>query len=275
VDFKLWRKYGVPGKDDTVEGELHKQCIPQAETDIAQSKLSLPDNASPLEPATNKDALKLGLFSYPVLQAADILLYNTTDVPVGEDQAQHLELTRELASGFNHLYTPESSKQPLLTIPQTLLSPAKRVMSLTDPTKKMSKSDKNPKSRVLITDSRETVRRKMKKALTDSIEGVSYDREARPGVSNLVDLLYHFDDATTGSPKDLANDLKTLSMQALKEKAADTVDMGIRDIREKYEELMGGDEQRLIEIAQEGASRAEAIAEETMKRVRSAMGMGW
>jgi tryptophanyl-tRNA synthetase len=240
-----------------------------------QSKLSLPDNASPLEPAANRDALKLGLFSYPVLQAADILLYNTTDVPVGEDQTQHLELTRELAAGFNHLYTPESSEKPLLTLPQTLLSPAKRVMSLTDPTKKMSKSDSNPKSRILITDSRDDIRHKMKRALTDSIEGVSYDREARPGVSNLVDLLYHFDDSATGSPEDLANDLKTLSMQALKEKAADTVDVGIRDIRGRYEELMGGDEKRLIEIAEEGTSRAEVIAEETMKRVRSAMGMGW
>jgi tryptophanyl-tRNA synthetase len=275
VDFKLWREYGVFGQDDTVEGGLHKQCHQQRKTDIVQSKLSLPDNASPLEPAANKDALKLGLFSYPVLQAADILLYNTTDVPVGEDQAQHLELTRELAAGFNHLYTPESSETPLLTLPHTLLSPAKRVMSLTDPTKKMSKSDSNPKSRILITDSRDDIRHKMKRALTDSIEGVSYNRETRPGVSNLVDLLYHFDDSATGSPEDLANDLKTLSMQALKVKAADTVDVGIRDIRGRYEELMGGDEKRLIEIAEESSSRAEVIAEETMKRVRSAMGMGW
>jgi tryptophanyl-tRNA synthetase len=240
-----------------------------------QSKLSLPANASPLEPASNKDALKLGLFSYPVLQAADILLYNTTHVPVGEDQAQHLEFSRDLAIGFNHLYATNTSSQPLLTVPQTLLSPAKRVMSLTEPTKKMSKSDPKPKSRILITDSREEIHSKLRTALTDSIEGVSYDREKRPGVSNLVDLIYHFDDSAATSPEALANDLKNLSMRALKERAADTIDAGIKDIRGAYEELMSGDQKQLIEHAEAGATRAEEIAEETMKRVRDAMGMGW
>ncbi|KAI4642299.1 hypothetical protein J4E93_007446 [Alternaria ventricosa] len=237
-----------------------------------KSKLSLPSNASPLDPSNNKDALKLGLFSYPVLQAADILLYNTTHVPVGEDQAQHLEFTRELASGFNHVY---SESQPLLTVPQTLLSPAKRVMSLTEPTKKMSKSDPKPKSRILITDSREEIHAKLKTALTDSIEGVSYDRETRPGVTNLVDLMFHFDESLAASPEDLANDLKTLSMRALKEKVADTVDLGIKDTRECYQELMSGDQKVLIEHAEEGAQRAEKIAESTMEKVRNAMGIGW
>lgn len=237
--------------------------------------MSLPANASPLEPSSNKDALKLGLFSYPVLQAADILLYNTTHVPVGEDQAQHLEFTRELAVGFNHLYASNSSSEPLLTVPQTLLSPAKRVMSLTDPTKKMSKSDPKPKSRVLITDSREDIHSKLRTALTDSVEGVSYDREGRPGVTSLVDLMYHFDDSVAASPEELASDLKDLSMRALKEKVADTVDAGIKDIRGRYEELMDGDQKQLVEHAEEGARRAEDIAEETMKRVRSAMGIGW
>jgi tryptophanyl-tRNA synthetase len=235
----------------------------------------LPANASPLEPASNKDALKLGLFSYPVLQAADILLYNTTHVPVGEDQAQHLEFTRELAIGYNHLYPSNSPSEPLLIVPQTLLSPAKRVMSLTDPTKKMSKSDPKPKSRILITDPREDVYTKIRTALTDSIEGVSYDREERPGVSNLVDLLYHFDNSVAASPRELASDLKDLSMRALKEKVADTIDVGIRDIRGRYEELMSGNQKELVEHAEGGARRAEEMAEETMKRVRSAMGMGW
>ncbi|KAJ4366978.1 Tryptophan--tRNA ligase, mitochondrial [Neocucurbitaria cava] len=241
-----------------------------------KSKLSLPSNASPLDPSpSNKDALKLGLFSYPVLQAADILLYNTTHVPVGEDQAQHLEFSRELAIGFNHLYSTSSSSEPLLTVPQTLLSPAKRVMSLTEPTKKMSKSDPKPKSRILITDSREEIHNKLKSALTDSIEGVSYDRDSRPGVSNLVDLIYHFDESLAASPEELAKDLKGLSMRALKERAADTVDAGIRDIRERYEELMGGNQKALVQHADDGARRAEEIAEATMKRVRSAMGIGW
>ncbi|KAH7074742.1 tryptophanyl-tRNA synthetase [Paraphoma chrysanthemicola] len=239
-----------------------------------KSKLSLPDNASPLEPANNKDALKLGLFSYPVLQAADILLYNTTHVPVGEDQAQHLEFSRELANGFNHLYGADP-KQPLLTVPQTLLSPAKRVMSLSDPSKKMSKSDPKPQSRILITDSRESIQHKLKISMTDSIEGISYDREKRPGISNLIDMLYHFDASAAATPQELAHNLKNISKRALKEKVADTIDTGLREIRSRYEELIGGDEQKLIDHAGHGARRAENIAENTMLNVRSAMGFRW
>jgi tryptophanyl-tRNA synthetase len=211
-----------------------------------KSKMQLPETASPLASSTNQ--LKLGLFSYPVLQAADILLYNTTHVPVGEDQAQHLEFTRELAIGFNHLYGP------LLTVPKTQLSPAKRVM---------------------ITDSREAIHTKLRSALTDSTEGVSYDPEARPGVSNLVDLIFHFDQAGPASPEELALDLKHLSMRALKEKAADTIDRSIAPVRERYEELMSGDQKELVAHAEHGAQKAEAIAETTMQRIRTAMGMGW
>ena len=148
-------------------------------------------------------------------------------------------------------------------------------MSLTDPTKKMSKSDLNLKSRILITDSREEIQSKLKTSLTDSIEGVSYDRVKRPGVSNLVDLMYHFNESVAASPEDLAIGLKDLSMRALKEKVAETVEEGVRDIRGRYEDLMSRDQQVLLEDAEEGARRAEAIAEETMKRVRNAMGMGW
>jgi tryptophanyl-tRNA synthetase len=173
------------------------------------------------------------------------------------------------------LYGSDSSSGSLLTVPQTLLSPAKRVMSLADPTKKMSKSDPKLKSRILITDSREEIHGKLRTALTDSIEGVSYDRQNRPGVSNLVDLMYHFDDVGAASPEELANELKALSMRALKEKVADTIDKGIRDTRGRYQDLMGADQKQLIEHAEDGAKRAEEIAEETMERVRRAIGMGW
>jgi tryptophanyl-tRNA synthetase len=148
-------------------------------------------------------------------------------------------------------------------------------MSLTDPTKKMSKSDPKPKSRILITDLRDDIHNKLKTALTDSIEGVTYDRQNRPGVTNLVDLMYHFNDSIAASPEEMANDLRELSMKALKEKVTDTVDVGIRDIRGRYKALMGENEQQLIQHAEDGARRAEEIAEETMKRVRIAMGMSW
>lgn len=261
--------------------------------------MSLPATASPLDPSsTSKDALKLGLFSYPVLQAADILLYNTTHVPVGEDQAQHLEFTRELAIGFNHLYADE---EPILIVPQTLLGPAKRVMSLKEPTKKMSKSDPNPRSRILITDTKEEIESKIKGALTDSMTGISYDPKSRPGVANLLELMTHCHKACTLSassaesddssghdrpsldklaslkPEHLANNLcdAGANMKYLKAKAAQKVNAVVEPIRERYEELISGNQKELENIAEEGAIRAETLAEATMERVRAAMGMKW
>jgi tryptophanyl-tRNA synthetase len=244
--------------------------------DMHQSKLSLPSDASPLDPSpTNKTALKLGLFSYPVLQAADILLYNTTHVPVGEDQAQHLEFARELAAGFNHVYAP-NSKEPILIPPQTILSPAKRVMSLTNPAKKMSKSDPDPKSRILITDSFEDISRKFRTALTDSIEGVSYDHATRPGVSNLVDIIYHMDESKFPSPEAAAQDMNALSMKALKEQAAKTVETGLRDVRERYEFIMGRkNADKILEVYSRNAkNQAGDIAWGNMNRIKGLMGLG-
>jgi tryptophanyl-tRNA synthetase len=272
VDPELRCEHGLSGAHDAVEGVYVSAFVSICTNTHPQSKLALPATASPLDPAANKDALKLGLFSYPVLQAADILLYGTTHVPVGEDQAQHLEFTRDLALGFNNIYSPD---KPLLAVPQTLLSPAKRVMSLAEPGKKMSKSDPKPKSRILITDSRDAIHSKIRAALTDPIQGVSYDRAARPGVSNLVDLLFHFDAAGAASPEELAADLQELSMRALKERVADAVDGGLRDVRGRYEELMGGSQKELAALADEGAQRAESRAEETMEKVRDIMGLGW
>ncbi|KAI8940770.1 hypothetical protein NX059_002036 [Plenodomus lindquistii] len=238
-----------------------------------KSKLSLPSDASPTDStSSNKDALKLGLFSYPVLQAADILLYNATHVPVGEDQVQHIEFTRDLANGFNHLYARPGSK-PIFKAPQTILSPAKRIMSLTEPTKKMSKSAPNPKSRILITDSKDEIHAKLKTALTDSIEGVSYDRESRPGVTNLIDIMYHTNPVVTASPEDLAKDMKDVSMRALKEKVADTIDENLRDVRERYQEIMGAQQMQLLEHRAVGTRYASSMAGVTMARVRRALGL--
>lgn len=148
-------------------------------------------------------------------------------------------------------------------------------MSLSDPTKKMSKSDPLPKSRILISDSKSMIYARLNTAITDSIDGMSYDRERRPGVSNLVDLIYHFDEWGAASPEELAKDMKGLSMKALKDRAAHAIDKSLDGVRSRYKELMDGDEKELIEVAEDGASRAEEIAEETMKRVRNAIGMGW
>lgn len=148
-------------------------------------------------------------------------------------------------------------------------------MSLSSPTEKMSKSAPQRNSRILISDSSEEIRGKIMSALTDNVSGVSHDREGRPGVTNLVELMYHFDAGGAESPQALAQDLKDMTMRALKEKVAETVEEGVRDIRGRYEELMGGDQKVLLDYAEDGARRAESIAEETMERVRPALGLQW
>ncbi|KEQ96931.1 hypothetical protein AUEXF2481DRAFT_38334 [Aureobasidium subglaciale EXF-2481] len=233
-----------------------------------KSKLDLDENANPLDSST-KTKLKLGLFSYPVLQAADILIHRATHVPVGHDQSQHLEFARECAAGFNHL-----AGDKLLVQPETLLSPAKRVMALDKPTNKMSKSALNPKSRILITDSSSTISKKLRVALTDSIEGVTYDPSSRPGVSNLIEIAFNLDGSNHGaaSPAEYAKDFEGLSLKALKNKVAEVVDDHLMPIRSKFEEIIGGDGKILQEAAQIGAEKARKSAESTMQLVRHAVG---
>ncbi|KAF2854329.1 tryptophanyl-tRNA synthetase-like protein [Plenodomus tracheiphilus IPT5] len=236
-----------------------------------KSKLAPPADGSPSVPTPQNDALKLGLFSYPVLQAADILLYNTTHVPVGEDQAQHIELTRVLAKGFNDVYS--AGKRRFFSIPQTMLSPAKRIMDLRNPAVKMSKSAPNPSSRILINDSKDIIHQKLKSAVTDSIEGVSYDHQERPGVSNLVDIMYYMNESVAESPQELAKDMKLLSMRALKEKVADTVDENLRDVRERYEEILGAQQAKLREGLNQSSRKANLQASNKLKETREVMGL--
>lgn len=214
------------------------------------------------------EKLKLGLFSYPVLQAADVLVHCATHVPVGHDQAQHLEFARQVANGFNEAYG-----KTVLTPPETLISPAKRVMSLTEPGKKMSKSHPNPKSMILLTDSDGTIRSKIKSAVTDSYEGISYEPERRPGVSNLLDIFYHSGEAVeTDSPMTLAQDMEGLSLRALKEEVAGAVINVVRPIRERYESLIG-EKATLDAVAEEGAEKAARSAAGTMGNVKRAVGL--
>ncbi|KEQ89485.1 putative tryptophanyl-tRNA synthetase [Aureobasidium pullulans EXF-150] len=233
-----------------------------------KSKLDLDENANPLDPSS-KTKLKLGLFSYPVLQAADILIHKATHVPVGHDQSQHLEFARECAAGFNHL-----AGSKVLVQPETLLSLAKRVMALDRPTHKMSKSAPNPKSRILLTDSSSAISKKLRVALTDSIEGVTYDPSARPGVSNLIEIAFNLDSSNHGAadPAEYAKEFEGLSLKALKDKVAEVVDGHLAPIRARFEEIVGGDGKILEEAAQIGAEKARKSAESTMKEVRHAVG---
>ena len=216
----------------------------------------------------NSEKLKLGLFSYPVLQAADVLVHRATHVPVGHDQAQHLEFAREVANGFNHTFGEET-----LVPPETLISPAKRIMSLTDPKLKMSKSHPNERSRILLTDSEDIIRDKIRTAITDSESNITYDPGRRPGVSNLLEILYYTEaGARYETLEDLALDTDGLTFRVFKERVADSVEASIRPIRERYKQLMGN-EQALRDAAAEGAEKARKSATMTLGQVKEAVGL--
>ncbi|EEH22922.2 tryptophan-tRNA ligase [Paracoccidioides brasiliensis Pb03] len=232
-----------------------------------KSKLQLPKDST-LENSTARSRLKLGLFSYPVLQAADILVHRATDVPVGEDQKQHLEFTREVANGFNHIYGP------VLTMPSALISPAKRVMSLKQPTLKMSKSHSDPRSRILLTDSSEEIHLKIKLALTDSNQGISYDPINRPGVSNLIEILSHVQGRDgISSFEELGAEYQSFTMRAFKEHVAVAVVDHLNGIRQRYLELMNNKLSYLDTVAEDGAKSATENADTTLRTVKNALGL--
>ncbi|KAJ5675900.1 hypothetical protein N7462_008797 [Penicillium macrosclerotiorum] len=228
-----------------------------------KSKLQLPEDIT-LDHSEARAQLRLGLFSYPVLQAADILVHRATHVPVGEDQRQHLEFSRYTANSFNHLYGP------LFPIPEALISPAKRVMSLKEPTSKMSKSHVDEKSRILLTDSPQEIQKKVKVALTDSEPMITYDPVHRPGVSNLIEIVSHFDEVPC---EDIALEYQSASLRALKAHVAHRITHHLQGIRERYLSIMEDQTGRLESVAQQGAEAAQVNAAVTMRRVREVMGL--
>ncbi|KAK2739031.1 Tryptophan--tRNA ligase, mitochondrial [Myotisia sp. PD_48] len=243
-----------------------------------KSKLQLPEGST-LEDSAARARLKLGLFSYPVLQAADVLVHRANYIPVGEDQKQHIEFAREVAKGFNHLYGN------ILTVPEALISPAKRVMSLKQPLLKMSKSHADARSMVLLTDTPEEIRSKVKTALTDSQNSITYDPQHRPGVSNLLEMLSHLESIEVGtggsgrSASEIAQEYSSASLRVLKEDVADRLVKLLSPIRERYVMLMEGEEGRGDEggkidaVASKGAVEAAQNAEVTMRAVRRAVGL--
>ncbi|KAI3010648.1 hypothetical protein CBS147346_1413 [Aspergillus niger] len=228
-----------------------------------KSKLQLPEDTT-LDTSEARSRLRLGLFSYPVLQAADILVHRATHVPVGEDQKQHLEFSRNIANSFNHVYGT------VFPSPESLISPAKRVMSLKEPTLKMSKSHVDERSRILLTDSPSQIHKKLKAALTDSETTITYDPFRRPGVSNLLELLGHFEGR---SCEELALEFQSTSLRAFKENLAHKISNHLQPVREKYFSLMEDKTGYLEDISEKGARAARANAELTMTRVRETMGL--
>jgi tryptophanyl-tRNA synthetase len=183
-----------------------------------------------------------------------------------------LEFARQCANSFNYLFA--KPEEPVLHPPDTIISPAKRVMSLTNPLKKMSKSDTNPASRILINDSTPDVVSKIRTAVTDSDNSVSYDPQKRPGVSNLIDLLFHLKYESEGatSPNAVAEDNSTLSLKALKEKVVDTIDDHLAPIREQFNYLNDLRDMSYIgEVSYRGTIKARSRARLTMNKVKAAV----
>lgn len=210
----------------------------------------------------DKSGQSFGLLAYPVLQAADILIHRVHAVPVGDDQTQHLELTRDLAERFNGRFGE------VFPVPERI-TPAigARVMSLTAPTDKMSKSDPSPKSRINLTDSEDQIVAKIKSAVTDTGTEVAYDWEQKPGISNLLEIYSFF---TGRDVHDLAAEYRTAGYGNFKVAVAEAVTAGVKPIREAYQD-MSDDE--VAEVMSSSAQRARGMAEETMERVREATGL--
>ncbi len=208
------------------------------------------------------DNVNVGLFDYPVLMAADILLYQADLVPVGEDQKQHLELTRNLATRFNHHYS-DTFKVPEPYIAKV----GARIMSLQEPTKKMSKSDVNQNSTIFLTDSDETIKNKIKRAVTDSGTGIKFSDD-KPGVSNLIEL-YHI--ATNKSIEEIEIEFEGKGYAEFKPTVADAVAEYLKPIRTEYEHLMK-DKEHLTKILTQGAESARNVAFKTLRKVYKKVG---
>ena len=209
--------------------------------------------------------INAGLFDYPVLMAADILLYQTTQVPVGEDQKQHLELSRDVAARFNALYG-DIFKVPEPFIPKS----GARVMSLLEPTKKMSKSDDNRNNVIGLLEDPKSVIKKIKRAVTDSDEPavVRYDVVNKAGVSNLLDILA----GVTGKTiPELEQEFEGKMYGHLKGAVAEAVSEMLTELQERYNRFRN-DEAFLQQVMRDGAQKARARAQETVKKVYDAIG---
>lgn len=215
------------------------------------------------EKSEGKDSVSVGLFTYPVLMAADILLYQTDYVPVGEDQKQHLELTRDLANRFNQRFG-ETFKVPEPKIEKV----GARIMALDNPTKKMSKSAKTEWNNIAVLDPPSVIKKKLMRAVTDSENEIRYDPERKPGVSNLLTIY----SLLAGKPiKELERMYSGEGYGRLKKDLVDVVVGEFEPIQKRYEDIRNSGE--VEAILAEGAERAKEIAHQTLQDVKEKMGL--
>lgn len=213
------------------------------------------------------DNVSVGLMDYPVLQAADILLYEPDGVPVGEDQKQHLELTRDIAARLNFQFGSED--KPILKVPEPLIrKDGARIMSLTDGTKKMSKSDPSDQSRIDLTDAPAVITKKIKRAKTDPLRGLEFDNPERPECHNLLGIYQLLSNQTKVA---VAAECQEMGWGQFKPLLAETTVEALRPIQEKYQALMS-DRTYLQQVLANGKAQAQAIAAPTLDKVKAAIG---
>src|SRR3954462_13664136 len=212
----------------------------------------------------HRENAALGLYAYPILMAADILVYQATHVPVGEDQKQHLELARDIAGSFKRRFGVE-----LFPLPEPMiLGEATRVMSLRDGTKKMSKSDPSEQSRISLTDDADTIALKIRRAKSDSVMGITYDPEARPEASNLLTIYA----ALLDRPRaEVEAELRETSFSDFKTRLAEVAVEKLAPINAEMRRLMA-DPGHLDRLLREGAERADAIAAPVLCEAYDAVG---
>ncbi|HLR61723.1 MAG TPA: tryptophan--tRNA ligase [Lentibacillus sp.] len=214
--------------------------------------------------AGGKEGVSSALLTYPPLMASDILLYKTDIVPVGEDQKQHLELTRNLAERFNNRFND------IFTIPEVSIPKVgARIMSLQDPTKKMSKSDEHEKAFISMLDEPKKIEKKIKSAVTDSDGIVKYDKENKPGVSNLLTI---YSSCSGKSIEDLETTYKGKGYGEFKQDVANAVIDVLKPIQDRYHELI--DSEALDNILDRGADKADFEANKMLRKAKKAMGLG-
>jgi tryptophanyl-tRNA synthetase len=211
-----------------------------------------------------RELVSAGLFTYPVLQAADVLAYRAHEVPVGEDQRQHVELMRDVAERFNARFG-ETLVVPEVRVPEV----GARIMDLQEPTKKMSTTGGTPQGTVLVLDDAQTIAKKIRSSVTDSGSDVRRAPD-KPGISNLIDILA----AVRGTSQDsIESEFGGSGYGAFKQAVADEVVAYLAPVRERYEQLRA-DEAELESTLAAGAQKAQAIASDTLSDVRQAMGVG-
>ncbi len=212
--------------------------------------------------AKHADNINAGLFTYPVLMAADILLYQANKVPVGSDQKQHLEITRDIAQRFNAIYGD------VFTVPEPLITGVgARIMSLQEPTRKMSKSDPE-ETFISLLDDADAIRRKIRRAVTDSDGEIRFDPENKPGVSNLISIISSLSDQSTDA---VCAELSGRGYGDLKARATDCVVAALTPLQAEYKRLIA-DRQYLLDLLLDNAEKASFLATKTLRKVQKKIG---